>query len=99
MSDLLDFLEDCTERTSSQQRLCGRIVKFRLRSIRNADSKKLAQRSPGNVVMDLEQVVLSDGLANELLAVLAYFIVRLGEERQESIDVAEVRWVNPAPEG
>ena len=54
MSGLLEFLEYCTEGTSGQQCLCGRIAEFRLRSIRNADSKELTQRSPGDIVVDLE---------------------------------------------
>ena len=99
MSLLLTLLEDCMERTSSQQCLCGRIVEFRLRSSRNADYKELTQRSPGNGVVYLQQVLLSDVLADELLAVLANFTVGFGEEGQELVDVTEVRRVKLAPEG
>ena len=99
MNLLLDLLEDSMERASSQQCLCGCIVEFRLRSIRNADSKELTQRSPGNGVVYLQQVLLSDVLADELLAVLADFTVGFGEECQELVDVTEVRRVKLAPEG
>ena len=99
MNLLFDLLKDSMERTSSQQCLCGRIVEFRLRSIRNADSKELTQRSPGNGVVYLQQVLLSDVLADELLAVLANFTVGFGEEGQELVDVTEVRRVKLAPEG
>src|SRR5690349_10458378 len=99
MSGLLDFLENCTERTSSQQYLCGRIVELRFRSIRNTDSKKLAQRSPGKEIVYLQQLLLSDVLAYELLAVLADFTVRFGEKRQKFVDVTEVHWIKLAPEG